>query len=576
MEYVPSTYDYIIIGGGTAGCVLASRLSEDPSVTVLLIEQGPVDDTWASRVPLISGNMYRSGTAARMWWSLPMQDADNRYLEVMRGEALGGTSRINSCLYTRGTPGDYNRWKELGNDGWGYEDVEPYFVKSERTRDHPESRYRGKKGIWHNRHFTDIPYKIMPHVHDAFKRAGLERCEDLSSPDMPPVGTVILDVTQDSHFQRHSLDRAFLPAFLAQERQARLKICTNTIVTRIQVEKQGEDLRATGVHFEATATRKAGQKYYAAARREVILCAGALGSPQLLMLSGIGPKEHLITKGVPVVRDMPAVGNYLQDHIGVPLTFEVPMTDSLHELEASTFKVVKEITKYLLTGHGQLSLPFQSSATFLASQLLSDSLVISIPKSSSENLLDTSIPSNRPDIEIMHLTVNSTDYDIPKKGIFTLLVAHILPKSYGSVRLATSNPRARPDVDLGFFSDPSDYIALRKGIRLSTRVAADVRNAGYPLRDLIVPEADSSDETLDAFIRTNLRTCYHYTSTCRMGQETHGERPSVVDTKLRVHGVRGLRVCDASVFPEIVGAHTMAPTVMVAEWCADFLKELWA
>lgn len=253
----------------------------------------------------------------------------------------------------------------------------------------------------------------------------------------------------------------------------------------------------------------------------------------------------------------------------MPLTFEVPINDSLHELEASPLKVVKELVKYLITGYSQLSLPMQGSATFLASRLLDKDYAVS---NASAKDLDTSLPSNRPDLEIMHITSNATDYDIPGKGIFTLLVAHITPKSYGSVRLATSNARARPDIDLGFFSNPEDYIALRRGIRLALRIASDVHKAGYPIHDLIVPEAGSSDETIDAFVRTNLRTCFHYTSTCRMGKDAHGERPSVVDTELRVHGVRGLRVCDASIFPEIVGAHTTAPTVMVAERCADIIK----
>ncbi|KAI0753767.1 alcohol oxidase, partial [Fomes fomentarius] len=553
--------------GGTAGCVLASRLSEDPRITVLLIEQGPVEDTWI--VPLISSNPFRSGTIARTWWSLPIQGADNRYLEIMRGEALGGTSRINSLLYTRGCPGDYNRWKELGNDGWAYDDIESYFVKSEKTRDHPPSRHRGKNGPWENRQFTHIPYRIMPYIHDAFKKAGIQRHQDLNSPDMPAAGTGVFDIMQDGSYHRQGVDRAFLPASLVQERRSRLKICTNTLVTKINLAEDGGNVRAKGVHFEAFNTRKAGEKYYAAAKREVILCAGAIGSPQLLMLSGIGPKEHLLSKGVPVVRDMPAVGSYLQDHIGVPLTFEVPINDSLHELEVSPLKVVKELVKYLFTGYSQLSLPMQGSATFLASRLLDKDHAVS---NASAKDLDTSLPSNRPDLEIMHITNNATDYDIPGKGIFTLLVAHITPKSYGSVRLATSNARARPDIDLGFFSNPEDYIALRKGIRFALRIAADVRKAGYPIHDLIVPEAGSSDETIDAFVRTNLRTCFHYTSTCRMGKDAHGERPSVVDTELRVHGVRGLRVCDASVFPEIVGAHTTAPTVMVAERCADIIK----
>ena len=258
-----------------------------------------------------------------------------------------------------------------------------------------------------------------------------------------------------------------------------------------------------------------------------------------------------------------------QDHVGVPLTYEVPIQNSLHDLEANPLKAVKEVFKYLITGGGLMSLPFQESSTFVPSRLLDENNAVS---NVSPSDLDPSDPANRPDIEFLHPAVNCTDYDIPGKGLSSLLVVHVRPQSYGSVRLATSNPRTRPDVDLGFLKNPDDFVALRKGLRLALRIGADVRAAGYPLQDLIVPGKGASDVELDAFIRANLRACFHYTSTCRMGQETHGERPSAVDTQLRVHGVQGLRVCDASVFPEIVATHTMAPTVMVAERCADFIK----
>ncbi|EJF60344.1 alcohol oxidase [Dichomitus squalens LYAD-421 SS1] len=562
------TYDYIVVGGGTAGCVLASRLSEDPDTSVLLIEQGPVADTWASRVPTISSNLFAKDSLAAHWWSTPMPHADNRSLGVMRGEALGGTTRINSMLYTRGTPGDYNQWKLLGNDGWGYDDVEPYFVKSERTHSLPASKYRGKAGPWQNQQFPISQYKAVPYVHRALQKVGIERHPDLNSPSMPAAGTGTLDVTEDKQYHRHSVDRAFLPAKLAHERRTRLKICTATIVTRVVLAEEGDEVRATGVHLETTNARKAWKRYLATARREVVLCGGALGSPHLLMLSGLGPKEHLESKSIRVVRDLPAVGSYLQDHIGVPLTFEVPIEDSLHILEVSPARVVKELLKYLITGRGALSHPFQTASTFIPSRLLDDKSTVSVKDSSD---LDASIPANRPDIEFMYIGNNCTDTDIPRTGLFTLLSANIRPKSMGSVRLASSNPRVRPEVDLGYFTHPEDYVPLRKAIRLAQRVAGDVREQGYPLKDFIVPD-DSSDEVLDAYIRANLRTCLHYTSTCRMGATTHAERPSVVDTELRVHGVKGLRVCDASVFPEIVGAHTMAPTVMVAEKCADLIK----
>ncbi|KAI0365825.1 alcohol oxidase [Pilatotrama ljubarskyi] len=564
------TYDYIIVGGGTAGSVLASRLSEDPSVSVLVIEQGPVADTWASRVPVISGNPYRDGTLATTWWSLPMPQVNGRALQVMRGEALGGTSRINSLLYTRGPPGDYNRWKELGCEGWGYDDLQPFFVRSEDTISHPSSKFRGKKGPWQNRQFITFPYTVLNHVITAISGANIKHIPDLNDPSAPAAAAASLDVIEDKKYERASTYRAFLPPNVAQERKARLKICTNSIAMRVEfAEEDGKEIRAKGVHFEAMNPRKAGQTFYVEARREIVLSAGALGSPQLLMLSGIGPKEHLEEKGVPVLRDMPAVGSHLQDHIGVPLTYEVPMSDSLHQLENSKIAAIKAALNYLLTGRGLFSNPFQSMTIMVPTHLLNDNhsrVIISDPAE-----VDASVPSKRPDIELMPLGLNSTDADIPGKGIFTLLPTLILPKSEGSVRLATSNPRAKPDVDLGFFEDPMDYVPLRKGMRLALSFAEAIRHEGYPLKDLIVPESNS-DEDLERFIRKNLRDCFHYTSTCRMGAAPHGPHPSVVDQELRVHGVRGLRVCDTSVFPEIVSSHTMAPAVVVAEKCAELMK----
>ncbi|KAH9900666.1 alcohol oxidase [Cubamyces lactineus] len=570
------TYDYIIVGGGTAGCVLASRLSEDPSVSVLVIEQGPVADTWASRVPVISGDPYRSGTLASTWWALPMAQVERRSLEVMRGEALGGTSRINSLLYTRGMPGEYNRWKELGCEGWGYDDLEPYFVKSEDTLSHPASKFRGKKGPWQNRQFVHSPYKVMTNVSAAVRDAGIGYVDDLNDPSCPAAAIGPLDIIEDKSFHRASTYLAFLPPKLTQQRKSRLKICTNSIVMRLNIEQMadsvlGQRLVVRGIHFEATNPRSAEFTYFAKAKKEIILCAGALGSPQILMLSGIGPKAHLEEKDVPVLLDVPAVGSYLQDHVGVPLTYQVPQYDSLHQLQNNIFAAIKAGIAYIFTGRGLLSSPFQNLTALLPTRFLDDSSTLVVPDPSE---LDASIPRNLPDLELMPLANNSTDADIPGKELFTLLPTLIRPRSEGTVRLATSNPRARPDVDLNFFQDPEDYVPLRKGVRLALRLAADVRRSqgrNPTFDDFIVP-GGTSDEVVDQFIRKNLRDDYHYTSTCRMGPAGDETRPTVVDLELRVHGVRGLRVCDASIFPEILGTHTMAAAVVAAEKCADMIK----
>ncbi|EJF60335.1 alcohol oxidase [Dichomitus squalens LYAD-421 SS1] len=561
------TYDYIIVGGGTAGSVLASRLSEDPSVSVLVIERGPVADTWASRVPLLSSNIFDKDGPIRTWWSLPMRNANNRFAQIMSSEALGGVSRINGLLYTRGTPGDYNQWKALGNPGWGYENLEPYFVKSEKTSSHPASKFRGHDGVWQNRTSKD-PYHTNQYIVRALQKAGIEQVPDLNAPDAPAACVGRTDHIVDNDHNRSSTNRAFLSPQLTQERKSRLKICTSTLVTRIELVGLGDELRAVGVHFEANDPRLARQQYFSRARREVVLCAGALASPQILMLSGLGPEEHLRQKGIPVVRDLPAVGGHLQDHVGLPIMFEVPMRDSVHQLQTNPLKAAVEFGKYLVAGRGILSHPLELMSTFVPTRLLDEDLSLS---TNDARELDASIPKNRPDIEFMHIPSNSTQYDIPGKGIFTLNTVLIRPKSEGTVRLQTSNPRARPDVDLGFFTSPDDLVPLRKGVRLAMRIADDVVKQGYPLKHLLVPDGKTEDD-IDRFIRANAATSWHYTSTCRMGQETHGSQESVVDAELKVHGVQGLRVCDASVFPEIIGSHTMAPAVVVAEKCAAMMR----
>ncbi|KAH9926558.1 alcohol oxidase [Epithele typhae] len=539
------TYDYIICGGGTAGCVLASRLSEDPAVSVLLIEQGPVADTWTSRVPLLSLNVFENDVKTARWWSQPLTHADNRFLQIIRGDALGGTSRINGMLYTRGSPGDYNQWALLGNEGWSYDDLEPYFVKSETTRTHPRSQYRGTSGPWQNQQFEDAPYKINPLIEHAIQKAGIPKVRDVNDPATPAACSATMDISQNASFHRHSTYLAFLPPALCHTRKERLKVCTNAVVCKIEVETENDGgLRATGVQFETADARQADRRYVARARREVIVCGGALGSPQMLMLSG-----GLVPRTCPVSCARLSLTNPQSDHSAVPVAWEVPLSET--------------------------SPPSSQRAS-------SPPPRATPPRRTHASDLDAAVPANRPDIEFMHLANNASDVETPPgTGIYTLLATLIRPSSTGSVRLATANPRERPAVDSA--SSPTrDYVPLRKAIRFALGVGRDVRARGYSLQDYAVPRGGegASDAALDAFVRANVRTCFHYAGTCRMGAQAEGgggkdPRPSVVDARLRVHGVRGLRVADTSVFPEIIGSHTMAPAVVVAEKCADMVKESW-
>ncbi|VDB84007.1 unnamed protein product [Peniophora sp. CBMAI 1063] len=561
------TYDYIIVGGGTAGCVLASRLSEDRNLKILLIERGAAEDTWTSKVPMMSADTFRAGGPARRWFSQPLVEANDRCLEVVHGEGLGGTSLVNGMLYTRGAPGDYERWAQQGNPGWSYKDIEHLFRKSERTLSQPPSDFRGKQGPWQNQTHLDIPHRPVQLLAQATQNIGFPAVPDLNSPHAPAAGYATLDICVDENSYRSSTFRAFLPPHLAYERRDRLKVCTNALVTRLEISTSDGALRATGVYFEAVDPRYADCKVLARASREVILCGGALSNPQLLMLSGIGPQHHLVEKGIPVVKDLPGVGAHLQDHMGLPVMWEVPVEDSIQRLIASPMFAMKELLRYILTGRGAFSQSFLQTSLFVPSKLLNDRSEVS---TDSGPALDATAPENVPDIEIMPVAYNCNDVEIEGKGVLSLMAALLQPKSTGHVRLTNRNPRARPEVDFGYLTDPSDYEVLRKAIKLCLRLGEELRRLGYAMKDLAVPVSET-DADLDVFVREHLRTSYHYTSTCRMGPAGDQAGLPVVDAQLRVHGIEGLRIADCSIFPDVPATHTMAPAVLVAEKCAELI-----
>ncbi|TFK53948.1 alcohol oxidase [Heliocybe sulcata] len=567
-----ATYDYIIVGGGTAGCCLAARLSEDPSVSVLLIERGGAVDTWTSKVPLLSANPNNGSRLFIEWPSKPMKHVDDRTVGIARGEGLGGTSRVNAMLYTRGAPSEYNNWQAMGHPNWCYDDLCPYFIKSERTLSQPRSRFRGHTGPWENQTFTDLSFPFLNYFRPAAERLGIPSIPDLNSPTAPAVACGTLDVAIDHKVYRASTFHAFLPHSVASARSRNLKICTRALATRLEIIRNSSaGMRAEGLYFEDYRGNAASANtYYVQARREVIVCCGALASPQLLMLSGLGPRAHLQEHGIALVRDMPGVGSNLKDHFDLPITFEAPLEDTIHLLLEKPWRGIVELLKYVVNGRGLLSTPFVQMAIFLRTPLLNDRMEVVTTDTKD---LDPTLPENIPDIEIKPIALNAYN-NTQKIGVVTLLTCLVTPKSLGSVRLASHNPRDHPIVDLDFLNDPRDYVPLRKGVKLSMRLGQEIGVQGYPLKPLGVP-ASQEDHDVDHFIRTGARTCYHYASTCRMGPETEDKLPGVGDDELRVHGIQNLRVCDASVFPEIIAAHTMAPVVAVAEKCADLIKQAY-
>ncbi|TFK35047.1 alcohol oxidase [Crucibulum laeve] len=565
-------FDYIIIGGGTAGCCLASRLSENLHVSVLLLERGPLADTWASRVPLMSADIYRQGALAAIWPISPMINAHNRVVHAVIGEGLGGGSRINSIVYTRGIA-DYNKWKDMGHSDWGYDEVEPFFMKSETAISHRTSRFRGNIGPLLTRTFTELPFTVLKHVNEAAKSIGIPEVRDVNSPDAPIICCANMDVAIDPKMRRHSTFRAFLPKEVAVARNNNLKICTEAVVTRIDTELDASSkLRATSVQFQDAKPSSPARTYKARAKKEIILCAGAIANPQILMLSGIGPSDHLREHSIKIAKDLPGVGSYLKDHMALPIAFETPLDDSLHVLRRKPLRAIKELLNYLIFGCGLFVTPFLQSSIFVRSSLLNSNFEVVISDPSQQN---ARLPENIPDIEIMPIAnrcIEGPSHEtMDMIGVFSFLAALVKPKSSGTVRLASTDPHARAIIELGYLTDPEDNLVLRKAVRFSLRLAEQVVSQGYPLKPFTVP-ASNSDADIDEFIRQYIRTTYHYTSTCRMAPEKD-PRPGVVDDELRVHGISGLRIADTSIFPDIVATHTMAPAVMVAEKCATYIKK---
>ncbi|KIP07165.1 hypothetical protein PHLGIDRAFT_30130 [Phlebiopsis gigantea 11061_1 CR5-6] len=562
-DLLPS-YDYIIIGGGTAGCVLANRLSQDATVSVLLIERGGVKNTFVSRIPLLSSHFASDGSRSKVLLSAPQKHLDGRQLEIIAGNSLGGASKINAMMYTRGLPAEYKLWKGMGNEGWGYQDLLPYFLKGEKFLNAStanDSACHNAKG------------KIIK----ACSSMGVPYVDDLNAIDASPHGCTKMYWTIDNWGRRSSTLTAFLPLHVVHERKDRLHVCTNTVVRRIDIQNSTDGLVAEGVWITSAAQGKA---RLVKARREVVLSAGAIFSPHVLMLSGIGPAGHLREHGITPVKDLPAVGGNLQDHVSVAVQFQNPIWDSLAMLVLRPWIIIKLLILFVLFGTGLLLSPVLELPIFLQSRLLNKKheTVVAGPDD-----LDNTKTANIPDIEIMPVDVPGN-----RTGGLSFLSIPLRPSSRGTVRLASADPLRPPLVDLNAMATAHDRAVVRTALRFSLALKARIAAFGYPIFDSLQPQngGGASDADLDAYVREQTKSAFHYSSTCRMGREdgegwpddaeAGGVPGGVVDSRLRVHGVRGLRVADASVMPRILSAHLVAGTVAIAEKCAAMVEEEWS
>jgi choline dehydrogenase len=522
-------FDYIIVGAGSAGCVLANRLSADPAISVLLIEAGPRD--WHPFIHMPAGLARLVNNRQLNWnYTTEVESAlDDRQLWWPRGKVLGGSSSINAMCYTRGVPGDYDRWAEAGATGWDWQTVLPWFR-------HSEGNVRGGDAL----HGADGPLKVadLRHINplsrafiEAGQQAGLAHNPDFNGSQQTGVG--LYQVTQKDGARCSSA-----AAYLTPLRQrANLQVLTGALVERLQVRAG----RVTGVQL-----RTQGQQQEVHASREVLLSAGAINSPQLLMLSGIGPADHLRAHGIDVQLDQPQVGGNLQDHLDICTLYRTVPGVSYDR--SSELKIGFD---YFLRGHrGAGTSNVAEAGGFVRSRFA---------------------PDERADIQFHFVPAmldNHGRHRLPGDG-YTLHACYLQPRSRGHIALASADPAAPTRIQPNYLSDVDgvDLKMMVEAARLSRDILQQPAFAPWRKAPLFPAREDLDDAALEAFIRAKAETIYHPVGTCRMGSDA----AAVVDPQLRVRGIDGLRVIDASVMPSLISGNTNAPTIMIAERAASLI-----
>ncbi|KZT73342.1 GMC oxidoreductase [Daedalea quercina L-15889] len=560
-------YDYIVVGGGTAGCVLARRLSEDqPECTVLLVERGDASNNFLDTTPLLSLHHISAGRRSTVIPSATHKQL-GRSFPLVCGVGLGGTSRINGNQYTCGVPAQYNAWSDEGRKEWSYDELKPYFLKSERWTGPVPQEYHGLNGPLEVRSWEDYHYECSRRTADAVRKIGFRDILDMHSPFEPSIGFNKMQYTIDSTGRRHSAFRAYLPAEVVSGR-FNLHVCINVLATEVQFSQASDGtVSAEAVELENAAGTV---KRTITARREIVLSCGALRTPQLLLLSGIGPASHLREMGIRVVRDTPGVGQSLQDHVIIQTTYNCPMADSLFAMAKQPTTFLREAYSYLRHGAGWFLCTLAEVEIFGLSSVVSpDGKAIPL----SDEQLNPYNPNNLPDFCVLLAPIGdpSTPGVDTTKGIMSLNAGLMLSKSFGQIRLRSTDPTIEPLCDMQYLTAPEDRVALRAALRVSAAIARQLREDGYQIDPVRVPDV-SSDAAVDEYIDKYVDTMYHYTSTCRMAPEDSA-RPGVVDDELRVHGIRKLRIADASVIPNVPAAHPQALVYALAEKCADMMRK---
>jgi choline dehydrogenase len=524
--------DFIVVGAGSAGCAAAARLSEDPATRVLLLEAGGEDRNRWIHIPLGFGKTFADPSVNRCYETEPDPGAGDRRVFWPRGKVLGGSSSINGMVYIRGQAEDFGHWRQLGNTGWSFEDVLPYFKRAEHQT-------RGANAF----HGTEGPLCVsdVPDRHpicEAFMRSAIElgfpRNDDFNGATQEGVG---YHQTTTRNGRRCSTAVGYLrPAM----QRVNLQVLTAALTEKIDFEGR----RATGVTF-----RQHGRLVTARARREVILCGGAVNSPQLLMLSGIGPREHLMELGFPVLHHLPGVGQNLQDHYSAPIKLKCQMPITVNDVMQSNARKLKVGLQYMMFKTGPLAMATSPAALFARTrpELASPDIKCSISPFSAERPQDG-----------LH----------PWSG-FTMIAYQLRPESRGQIKLKTARPADSPAAYPNYLATETDQRTIVAGLKLCRQLLANPHLQRLIASEFLPGSAVQSDEQLLDYARQRGGTVYHPTSICKMGRDPM----AVVDPELRVHGLDGLRIADASIMPTVVSGNTNAATIMIGERVADMARQ---
>ena len=525
-------FDYVVVGAGSAGCVLANRLSADGRYSVLLLEAGPKDNNLWIHVPLGYGRLFKEKTVNWMYQTEPEPGLDGRTIFQPRGKVLGGSSSINGLLYVRGQHEDYDRWRQHGNSGWGFDDVLPYFKKA-------ENQERGADDF----HGAGGPLPVSDLVHaDPLSAAFIAAAAETGIPVNPDFNGASQEGA--GFFQtttRRGRRASTAVAYLRPARGRRnLQVETSALAQRILFDGR----RADTIEF-----RQAGVLRTARARKEILVSSGAYNSPQLLQLSGVGPAELLRQLGIDVVLDAPGVGHVLQDHMQVRVVMRCTQSITLNDVVNSPVRRILAGARYAAFRKGPLTIAAGTSGAFFK----------------------TSPRLATPDIQI-HFLPFSTDKmgeRLHSFSGFSASVCQLRPESRGSLRIRSADPTMAPEIRINYLSTEVDRIANVEGLKVLRRILQAPALRPYVMQEVDPGAKVSTDEELLNYCRARGSTIYHPTSTCRMGSDPL----AVVDQSLRVRGLEGLRVVDGSIMPDLVSGNTNAAIIMIAEKASDMILE---